>query len=47
MNIIPSAPEVLREALIVLAGALIAYAVVKMLPANMQQFFKLNGGNQQ
>lgn len=46
VNIIPSAPEVLREALIVLAGALIAYTVVKMLPANLQKLFTLNGGNQ-
>lgn len=42
MKIIPSAPEFIREALIVLGGALIAYAVVKMLPDNVQRMFSIN-----
>lgn len=44
--IVPSAPEVLREAIIVLAGALLAMAVVKALPSSWQQWFNLSGGNQ-
>ena len=46
LQIIPSAPEVLREALIVLTGALIAYTVVQLLPPRMKKYFSLNGGNQ-
>lgn len=45
-NIIPSVPEVLREAVIVLVGAAIAYVIVnKVLPAQYRKFFSLNGGN--
>lgn len=43
-NIIPTGPEVLREALIVLAGALIAVIVVKAMPANVQSWFTLSKG---
>ena len=42
--IIPTGPEVLREALIVMAGALLAVAVVRVLPVEWQQWFSLNGG---
>lgn len=45
-SIIPTAPEVLREAIIVLAGALLAVVVVKALPAEWRQWFNLSGGNQ-
>ena len=46
-KIIPTAPEVLREAIIVMAGALLAVMVVKALPAAWQQWFTFTGGNQQ
>lgn len=46
-KVIPTAPEVLREAIIVLAGAVLAVVVVKALPAQWQQWFNLSGGNQQ
>jgi hypothetical protein len=47
VKIIPTAPEVVREAIIVLAGALLAYVVVKSLPKDLQAFFSLTGGNNQ
>lgn len=37
--IIPKAPEVLREAVIVLAGALIATVIVRGLPADIRRWF--------
>ena len=40
-HIIPSAPEVLREAVIVIVGAIIAVAVVRLLPEKMQDFFRI------
>ena len=43
--IIPSGPEVVREAIIVMAGALLAVVVVKALPAEWQRWFNLSGGN--
>jgi hypothetical protein len=36
---IPTAPEVLREALIVLAGALLATLLVRALPAPYKAWF--------
>lgn len=40
-NYIPTAPAIVREAICVCAGALLAVAVVRLLPANIQQFFLL------
>lgn len=44
---VPTGPEVLREAIIVMAGALLAVAVVRMLPTTWQSWFNLSGSNQQ
>lgn len=38
---IPSAPAIVREAICVCAGALLAVALVRLMPANIQQFFLL------
>jgi len=43
----PTAPEVLREAVIVIAGALLATLVVKSLPAEYRGMFNFTGSNQQ
>ena len=43
-KIIPTPPEVLREAIIVMAGALLAVLVVRALPKEWQQYFNLTGG---
>lgn len=43
---IPTAPEILREAIIVAAGALLAAAVVRALPAEWRQLFSLTGERQ-
>lgn len=40
--IIPTAPEVLREAVIVMAGALLAVIVVRMLPGSLRQWFDIS-----
>lgn len=40
---IPTMPEVVREALIVCAGALLAAAVVRALPPNIRKNFTLPG----
>lgn len=40
---LPSMPEIVREAIIVAAGALLAAAVVRMLPADKQSLFMLPG----
>lgn len=37
--IIPKAPDVLREALIVMAGAFIAAAIVRGLPPELSRWF--------
>ena len=42
---LPTGPEVVREVIIVLAGALIATLIVKSLPAENRAFFTF-GGNQ-
>lgn len=42
---IPTAPEVLREAVIVLAGALLATALVKSLPAAYRGLFNFTGSD--
>lgn len=42
---IPTAPEVLREAVIVLAGALLATALVKSLPTEYRDWFNFTGSN--
>lgn len=48
MKILPSGPEVIREAIIVMAGALLAVLIVRQLPQQWQQMFNLNqiGGGQ-
>lgn len=43
---IPSAPSIVREAIVVVVGALIAVAFVRLLPPNIQQFFTLPRSNQ-
>lgn len=43
---IPTAPEVFREALIVIAGALIATVIVKSLPAQYSGLFNFTGTGQ-
>jgi len=45
-KIVPTAPEVLREALIVLAGAALAVVVVRVLPVEWRQWFNLSGDSQ-
>lgn len=47
MKIIPSTPEVLREAVIVLAGALLATLVVRALPLDLRRYFSFTGSNDQ
>lgn len=42
MKIMPTAPEVTREVLVVLIGAFIAVLIVRQLPENLQQLFNLN-----
>lgn len=42
--IIPTAPEILREAVIVLAGAMLAVVVVKALPVEWRRWFNLQEG---
>lgn len=43
----PSLPEVLREALIVCAGALLAAAVVRSMPPEWRNKFTLPGSSQE
>lgn len=43
MKWIPTLPEVVREALIVCAGALLAAAVVRSLPPSLRDKFTLPG----
>lgn len=45
-KIIPTGPEVLREAIIVAAGALLAAMVVRNLPQKWRDMFNLSGGSQ-
>lgn len=40
-NYIPSLPAIVREAICVAAGALLAVAVVRMFPEGVQDFFSL------
>lgn len=44
-KIIPSLPEVLREAVIVIAGALIATMIVKALPIEYKSLFNFTGND--
>jgi hypothetical protein len=44
---LPSSPEVIREVIVVLTGALIATIIVKSLPASQQGLFNFLGNNQQ
>jgi len=44
MKIIPTAPEVIREAIIVAAGALLAALVVRSMPEEWRNYFSLTGG---
>lgn len=39
---IPTAPEVLREAVIVMAGALLAVVIVRQLPKAWQSWFDIS-----
>lgn len=41
----PTGPEVVREAIIVMAGALLAFAVVQMLPPDWRKKFTLSGAD--
>lgn len=43
MRFIPTLPEVVREAIIVAAGALLAAAVVRSLPQSVRSKFSLTG----
>jgi hypothetical protein len=50
MNIakyLPTGPEVIREVIVVLAGALVATLIVKSLPASQQGLFNFIGASQQ
>ncbi len=42
-QIIPTMPEVMREALIVAAGALIAALVIRSLPPETRRLFSITG----
>lgn len=44
--IVPRAPEVIREALIVLAGAMIAAALVRGLPIEYRRWFSWPAADQ-
>lgn len=44
--IIPRAPEVLREAMIVMAGAFIAAAIVRGLPVELRRWFSWPAADQ-
>ncbi len=44
---LPTGPEVIRETLIVLAGALVATLIVKALPAENRTLFNFMGTGQQ
>lgn len=46
-SVIPSGSEVVREAIIVMAGALLAVVVVRALPEQWRQWFNFSGGSQQ
>lgn len=39
MKILPTMPEILREAIIVAAGALVAALVIKALPPHVRELF--------
>ena len=41
MKWLPSMPEIAREAVIVMAGALLAAVIVRQLPAKAQAWFSL------
>lgn len=41
MKWMPTLPEVAREAIIVMAGALLAAVIVRQLPARAQNWFSL------
>lgn len=43
---VPKAPEIIREALIVLAGAMIAAAIVRGLPVEMRRWFSWPAADQ-
>lgn len=43
---LPTGPEVLREAIILLAGAVLATLVVKSLPDQYRGLFSFTGSNQ-
>lgn len=44
MKFIPTAPEIVREAIIVAAGALLAAIVVRSMPDEWRTYFSLTGG---
>jgi len=44
---IPSAPEVIREVVVLMAGALLATMIVRnLLPQSTRQYFNLTGSQQ-
>lgn len=45
-GIIPAAPEVLREALVILAGAAIATVIVRGLPVEWRRLFSWPAADQ-
>ena len=46
-DFIPTAPQVIREAIIVMAGALLAVIILKQLPLNIQSMFNINSIGEQ
>lgn len=45
MKWMPTLPEIAREAVIVMAGALLAAVIVRQLPARAQTWFSLPSNN--
>lgn len=45
-QIVPKAPDVLREAIIVMAGAFIAALIVRGLPVEMRRWFSWPAADQ-
>lgn len=45
-QIVPKAPDVLREAIIVMAGAFIAAIIVRGMPADLRRWFSWPAADQ-
>ncbi|HJV24557.1 MAG TPA: hypothetical protein VJ673_02675 [Aromatoleum sp.] len=45
-QVIPKAPDILREAIIVMAGALLASIVVRGLPPSLSKYFSWPGSSE-